>query len=709
VVPPLRPTLDPHAPTLVAVFALPDVAGTRSLVRDLPPLVHRRPVPPVRPVPSGRVTGIVDVAEPVPDRAESVRAELIPVDEPGSVEVSEQLVLPRPRYTALPASTPTLALTEARAEYVAEPVAPEQPFRGVTEIERLAARYEEMGLANAMGMLGMADGPSVAVPPPASAPEPEPARPSTPTQPQRPNLAQSRRLGLRVSRNEPEADPPAPVPAEPEPESVPSVEPGPVTPVAVVVEPVVTEQAEPSPLPHRKQLPPVAPPTTVDEPPAERPLVQSTPQRTVAAPLWPRPRAKAHTPVSEPAPPPERAAAEPPKQAPEQQNPEQPLPVAVAPEPEPAVPTPVHEEPLVHRRSTPDVPAPSAVPSPEGSPSEEPSDEPLPVISGPVYRAVLDDRAPVPPAPTGATSGPVMVPVPDELTVLFRQELGVDITPIPVHRGRAVTQRAAELGARAFTHGGEVFLPDRAGPLTERPVRALLAHELAHAVQQRVLGPAQPSPESADGRELEEAAHAVEQWVAGDGAAPRSLVHRSAGPVSSTPTFLPAAVTQLAEGSRLAEAIRFAQGTAVAEPPTAQPAMRPSLPTSWSLRDGFASEPTPAAEPASAADPTTIAEQPPATPAATSGSGSGPAFPWIAPRSAEPDHEVGRAVATAFQQIADLRDSVAGLRARQDAPEQPRTVDLSEVAGRIYEYVRSRLRAELIVDRERAGLLADIG
>jgi hypothetical protein len=66
-------------------------------------------------------------------------------------------------------------------------------------------------------------------------------------------------------------------------------------------------------------------------------------------------------------------------------------------------------------------------------------------------------------------------------------------------------------------------------------------------------------------------------------------------------------------------------------------------------------------------------------------------------------------MATAFQQIADLRESLAVLRARQDTPEEQRFVDLSEVVGRIYDYVRSRLRAELIVDRERAGVLADFG
>ncbi len=263
-------------------------------------------------------------------------------------------------------------------------------------------------------------------------------------------------------------------------------------------------------------------------------------------------------------------------------------------------------------------------------------------MSGPVYRAVLDVRAPAPPADDG---DPVVEVVPDELTVLFRRDLGVDVSAIPVHRGRSVSRQAAALGARAFARGGDVFLPGSAGSLTARPVRALLAHELAHAVQQRVLGAAQPSPESADGRELEDAALAVEDWVAGHGSAPGSLVHRPAG--AAAPGALPADVTQLSGA--------------------AEPDDRP--PSSWTLGGGF---------------------------------GAGLAA------TAEPEQQAG-AVAAAFQQIADLRESVAGLRARQDAPAEPHTLDLGEVAGRLYEYVRTRLRAELIIDRERAGLLADFG
>ncbi|MFG1648159.1 DUF4157 domain-containing protein, partial [Amycolatopsis sp. NPDC049252] len=680
------------------------------------------------------------------------------------------VVTPRRRFAVLPARTPTPPLTEARAEYVAEPVVPERPFRNVTEVDRLAARYEEMGLATAMGLLGMADGPSVAEPPPAPEPGPDPA--PAPLRPQRPNLAQSRRSGLRVARTGPDAgsaNPAGPGAEDPDPSGPPptadsprpvsagplptAADPPPVPagsqpvsagPAPVPVGPLLVPAGSPSadlassPVPATGPAGSPAPsdrtpgvptasaaPATVDSAPGPpRPPVEQTrrgtPQRTVAAPLWPRPRNRVAAEPSMPAadrvtgqpaasaepepatanrtvgPPTAASTAVEPATADQaaaanaavepataDQAARQPAAASAGPEPAAAnqaagqAASDAGERrpanPAAHRRATPE--------PPEKPPSRE---EPLPVTGGPVYRAVLDHRAPAPP-PAPLPPGPVVVAVPDELTTLFRQELGVEVAPIPVHRGRAVTQRAAELGARAFAHGGEVFLPDRAGPLTERPVRALLAHELAHAVQQRTLGAAQPSPDSADGHELEHAALAVEDWVAGTGSAPAGLLHRAAGPVPMAPGFPAAAVTQLAEG------------TAVAEPATGPPPVPAS--TSWTLRDGFTTGSPAAAEPEVPEPPSTAAPD----------RLSGPTLPWIPPREAEPDHEIGRAVAAAFQQIADLRGSVADLRAREDTPAEPRTVDLSEVVGRIYEYVRSRLRAELIVDRERAGLLVDIG
>lgn len=41
------------------------------------------------------------------------------------------------------------------------------------------------------------------------------------------------------------------------------------------------------------------------------------------------------------------------------------------------------------------------------------------------------------------------------------------------------------------------------------------------------------------------------------------------------------------------------------------------------------------------------------------------------------------------------------------ATEEPATIDLDELARRVYGQVRTQLRSELLIDRERAGLLTD--
>jgi hypothetical protein len=325
--------------------------------------------------------------------------------------------------------------------------------------------------------------------------------------------------------------------------------------------------------------------------------------------------------------------------------------------------------------------------------SADGTDEPQP-LWGPVYRAVLTGPPPTPvpasPAPenlsdTTPDTAPADVTesVPADLATLFRQEIGVDVSLVAVHRGRSVSRRAAALSARAFTQGGQVFLPDEVGDLTDRPVRALLAHELTHAVQQRVLGPAQPAPESAAGRELEDAGRWVELWVAGTGGPPPTLLHRDAGtrttPVypEPSPAYLPSEITQFAGAGATATA---------AEPAPTEPAPA----TSWTAENGFSTDPVPIR---SAPVDTAATDWP--TPSAWS--------PY--PNSAGPN--VGGAVATAFQEIADLRASMSELRTRDDRAE-PGFVDLNDLASRIYHHIRTRLRAELIIDRERAGMLADI-
>ncbi|MET8995895.1 DUF4157 domain-containing protein [Amycolatopsis sp. NPDC004169] len=694
VLPPLRPTLDVRPPVLAPLFALPRVTGTRRLVRDLPPLRHRRIRR--RPAPGaayGRVTGVVTVrpepllepagtagpfepvavatpfgpdeaAEPIEPRRpqeaiagfsvpnRSVRVfrtdDVTPAVTPGEPAV----VVPSPvrRLRARPASGPAGPLTEASAEYVAEPVEPETPFRGVTEFDRLAAQYEQLDVATAMSLLGAGPaglGPAWPAEPAPAVPEAPAGVPSGRAPYRRPSLAESRRRGIDVASGEPDRRPVSPVddapaPAAATPPPAPAPDPAPATAPAG---PLAAEPARPAATPAPEPAPATVGPAEggAPVPPGGRPPEDPVRPRTVQAPLWPRPPHRRTVPAAVPPP---------------------------APPPAPG------ESTEAARLGVP----------PDSSTVDEAPDRGVfagpPEPAGPVYRAVLADQLPPPPPEDAAVPDTVVVPVPGELVTLFTRELGVDVSAVPVHRGRAVAVRARQLGARAYAQAGQVFLPHHAGNLAEPPVRALLAHELTHAVQQRILGDTQPTPESAEGRELEAAADLVEHWVAGTGPRPPALLHRSArgrpDPGRPDPGRPPGSIVQAAEAP-----VAVPPGAPPAEPPADVPAG-----VSWSWDTGFTGEPPSGGPPPGG----TVA-----------GLAGGPVPTAAAEPVAAP--ETAAAVAMAFEQIADLRASVVRLGDREPRP-QP-VIDLQDLAGRLYRHIRTRLRAELIVDRERAGTLAD--
>ena len=103
--------------------------------------------------------------------------------------------------------------------------------------------------------------------------------------------------------------------------------------------------------------------------------------------------------------------------------------------------------------------------------------------------------------------------MPPDLVTAFRKSHGADVSDVPVHRGRRAAERAQAIEAGAFTSDGEVFLPAEAGPLTEPTARGILAHELAHVVQQRTLGSTLPDERTAAGQRLETDARAHEEWA----------------------------------------------------------------------------------------------------------------------------------------------------------------------------------------------------
>jgi hypothetical protein len=338
------------------------------------------------------------------------------------------------------------------------------------------------------------------------------------------------------------------------------------------------------------------------------------------------------------------------------------------------------------------------------------------VLSGPVYRSWLatspaDRPARSAPGDGGrpAAIGPASYTqsVPHEVAAPFQALTGLDVAGIAVHRGPAVSEQARAYQARAFTQSGDIFLPDEAGPLEHSETRALLTHELTHAIQQRVLSPSLPDESSALGQELEADASHAEQWYRSGGITPLRLAH------------LPVAAL-LAGHEGLVTAARRSPA--------------PSSGTLWSSPDlpsGPAATPgvqrligdlAPAWPTAEAGQETEQASSPGAL-ASVSGSGEGSWAPGpagltgaadeVAPGSQELAVPAGGQAAGAgagrkeLDELAEHSQRLVELSGERPADlDDP--VSLDELASKVYPLLRSMLRGELLVDRERAGLLADI-
>jgi hypothetical protein len=111
-------------------------------------------------------------------------------------------------------------------------------------------------------------------------------------------------------------------------------------------------------------------------------------------------------------------------------------------------------------------------------------------------------------------------PLPQAVRVSFEPRLGWDFGGVRVHTGSAAAAAARRLRARAFTIGRDiVFGAGEYAPATT-PGRALLAHELAHVVQQ------------APGRAAPQVSLTEAEREAGATAAARSHVPLSARPIT---------------------------------------------------------------------------------------------------------------------------------------------------------------------------------
>ena len=142
---------------------------------------------------------------------------------------------------------------------------------------------------------------------------------------------------------------------------------------------------------------------------------------------------------------------------------------------------------------------------------------------------------------------PTTESVPGDMRATLRDVLGIDVGDRLVHRGPAVSAEARAMNAQAFTRDGEVHVADEVGPLDQPTGRATLAHELTHAAQQIVRGPV-PDEGSDAGRALEAHARQVEQYVRGDGGAPKpspELLHARPPSTDATDAELEASTKQM--------------------------------------------------------------------------------------------------------------------------------------------------------------------
>lgn len=231
--------------------------------------------------------------------------------------------------------------------------------------------------------------------------------------------------------------------------------------------------------------------------------------------------------------------------------------------------------------------------------------------------------------------------VPYDLADTLRRMHGVDVSDVLISRGPDTGPQASAMGARAFTSGGEIVLPPGAGPIEQPRTRALLAHELTHAAQQRALGPNLPPEDSAAGAALEGAAVAVERRLLGQ--------ERQQQPLSHAPP----------------------------RPSPASPVQRQTdeLPGGQDVFDPFGLLPRQATAPMSELAPDGV--------------------PFPAETAAAPDVEFElartRLLELAGQRLLDLNDPIA----------------IGDLAEGIYQRIRAKLRRELLIDRERSGLLSD--
>jgi len=293
-----------------------------------------------------------------------------------------------------------------------------------------------------------------------------------------------------------------------------------------------------------------------------------------------------------------------------------------------------------------------------------------------------------------------------------------DVSDVHVRRDREAELLAASEHARAVTRGGEVFIPASEGPLDSGPGKGLLAHELTHVIQQRRLGRSVPLEHSPAGRRLEADAAMTERHVRGDLGAPAP-----AATVTEPPSQPAAASQQPAADDRddaatardiqeemvaSGRAFRMPDGSLVFPGGGGHLPEQHVTPVQTAVVIQRAPEEQASAEPETSGS--SVAQ-----PASAGGFGA-TRIPAPSPRVAfVPMPPVASTPAAAAQPPVESTPPSSAFTPSTTTPaataappaEEAAPIDLDDLARRVYGQVRTQLRSELLIDRERAGLLTD--
>lgn len=376
---------------------------------------------------------------------------------------------------------------------------------------------------------------------------------------------------------------------------------------------------------------------------------------------------------------------------------------------------------------------------------------PAPVSRAPAAPSAAPARGPRPVKPVAARPEPAAAAVAEataEVTAEVERATGHALGDVSIHRGPEAQRAAEREDAHAVTVGREVYLPDSHGPLDSGTARGLLAHELTHVAQHDQLGAHVPDQSTPAGRRLEAEARRAEERAGGrKSAAPASPAprpvtertavtspHRASEPAATTapPEVMP--VTRISRRQRPAAAYVPEQGIepqgmqspAMPAPTTPPPrpiasVAGPAAPSATPFAAGELSE-------VAAADGGTSTWEPRPQAAAqhkhphhdlTTSSmtaPSSPAAPPAAPAVATTTSSDAVSRAPLWDSFASKVSSAFGLHTPEKQPERQQTQSCNcaqqptrdVLTEQLYEQIRSRLRMELIVDRERAALLPDL-